>query len=333
MSDKSSRRRLLIGLGVALVVAGIVVPVVLLNVSKQRTSNAIEGFARAPVGCDTTLDFVESGTYVLFLEQTGTLEEVRGDCDVDGSFQGSSSVDPEVQITDPDGNEIDLDRADGDISYDVPDFEGTSIFTVDIAEPNDHLIRVESSDNDTFVVAVGRDPNAGASALTAAAIGSGLAGLLGGLTLVILGSRRKKVTPAGAGGWSPSAPGTGPVYYGQPGQSPQGPPVYGQPGPVAPPQFPQQYPQQFPAQYPQQQAQAPYPPNYGQQPSWSTPPPPPEPSSSWPPAPHVPSGPADNVHPVDWSPSGSSPDTVVPDADYLARLQAERNRQQPPPPT
>jgi hypothetical protein len=349
MSDKPTRRRLLVGLGITLIVAGLVAPVILWNVAGQRRTNAIEGLARAPVGCDTTLDFVEAGTYIVFLEQSGTIDQVRGDCDVDGTFEGSSSADPDVQILDPDGDEVDLTRADGDVSYDDAGFEGTSIFTVDIDQADDHVIRVESSDDDTYAVAVGRDPNAGVNALIAGAVAAALVGLVGGLALVLLGARRKKVAPVGTGGWNNAAAPSGPTYYGQPGQVPQGPPVYGQPGPVGPPQFPAQYPPQYspqapgqyppqapaqyppqaPAQYPQQ-APNQYPQSFGQQaqpPSWSTPPPAP-PSPDWRPA-----TPQTNSDSAEWGQSASSPaETVVPDADYLARLEAERNRPQPPPP-
>jgi hypothetical protein len=308
----------------------VVASFVLAQVAGQRRDSAVEGFARAPVGCDTTLDFVDSGTYTVYLERVGRVDGARGNCEVDGSYNVGPDPDVSVQIVDPDGNELDLDRSSGDVSYDAAGFEGESIFTVEIEETNDHTIRVESSDDETFAVAVGRDPADGVAALQVGALASAVVGVLGGLIVLVSALRRRRSTATTTGGaWNPGAPGQAPVYYGQPGQVPQGPPVYGQPGQTSPPQYPpqQQYPQQYPPQqqYPAQQYQPQYPPqppqvgvppNYGQQPSWSTPPPPP-PTSAQP--------------PVDWSQASS--ETVVPDADYYARLQAEQNRQQPPPPS
>jgi hypothetical protein len=58
MSGSSSRRRLWIALGAICIVGGLVAAALLWNGASQRRSTAIENFARAPIGCDTTLDFI-----------------------------------------------------------------------------------------------------------------------------------------------------------------------------------------------------------------------------------------------------------------------------------
>lgn len=342
MSDNSPRRRLLIGLGVALALVGVVLSVVLLTVATQRRDNAVEGLARAPVGCDTTLEFAETGEYTLYLERTGRIDAIRGSCDVDGDFTTPADPDVEIVVLDSDGDEVDLVRAGRGPKYSAAGFEGEPIFVVDIDDTDEHVIRVESDDDETFAVAVGRNPNGGVSALRIGAATSALVGLLGGAALILAGARRKKVPAPVAGAWHASAPST-PIYYGQPGQAPQGPPVYGQPGQSAPPTYPpQQYPphqQQYPQQqhYPPQQPQ--YPPQqqpqypqqqyapsnpYGQPPS---PPPPPAPPAHATSFDH-----GGRSQPIDWSPTGATPSEVAGgDAETLERDLDDRHRPPTPP--
>lgn len=236
MASSSSRRPLLVGLGALFIMAGLAAAAVLWTSAGSRERDAVEGFARAPVGCDTTLDFVETGSYYVFLESSGTVDSVDGDCDVEGDYDvaGSRTPDVEVEIQDPDGDDLsdDLDDDVGDVAYDVEvdgaNFVGESIFTIEIEQFNDHVIRVASDDVDeTFVVALGRDPGDGVVALRGGAVAAGLVGLLAGVALVLLGVRRRTSTVA-TDSWNPGSPPAGPVSYGQAGTPLQGPPVYGQ---------------------------------------------------------------------------------------------------------
>ena len=61
MAASRSRRGVLIGRGALAIVVGLVTAVALWSVGDDRRTDAVNGFARAPVGCDTTLDFVETG--------------------------------------------------------------------------------------------------------------------------------------------------------------------------------------------------------------------------------------------------------------------------------
>ncbi len=99
-----------------------------------------------PVGCDTTLDFVETGEYFVFIESAGRLDGIRGDCDVEGAYDiGSATPDVDITIVDPDGQPVDLDRTVTDLEYSEAGFVGAAAFTIDIAETDDHVVRVESA--------------------------------------------------------------------------------------------------------------------------------------------------------------------------------------------
>ena len=351
MAQSSSRRGLLTALGVLMIVVGLVAAVVMWTLGGNPATDAVEGFARAPVGCDTTLDFVETGEYFVFIESAGQLDEIRGDCDIEGRYDvGSGTPDVEITIVDPDGAPVDLDRAVTTLDYDEGGFVGSAAFTIDIAETDDHVVRVESADDEVFVVAIGRDPADGVAALRLGAVALGLVGLLVGAGLIVIGARgaRAKVQ---APQWAPG-PGAPPAPF-APGQVPQGPPVYGQQ--AGPPQYapspgqygqPPQPPQ--PGQYGQappfaapQYGQAPQPPpQYGQQP----PPPPPQAPAGqpsipgqpgWgseaptPAAPAAPPHPADGAQPMDWAPQRPAEDPRrrrEPDPD------PSRTEERPPPP-
>lgn len=248
--------RLLTVLGVLVVLVGLLGGAVLALAAGERRSNAVEGLARAPVGCDTTLDFAESGEYLVFVERAGTIGAVRGDCDVDETYSADGPIDVVITVVDPDGDDVALDDDVDSISYDVDGFVGSAAFVLDVTEPGDHVMRVESG-GDPFVVAVGTDPSDGLVALFAGAVAAALVGLLVGVAMIVSGrsrARRSLVTSATP---PPYAPSFTPV-----GQVPQGPPTYTQPG------GPVQYGQPAPTA-------APPPPAFGQ-----APPPPVAPSAS-----------------------------------------------------
>jgi hypothetical protein len=345
MAQSSSRRGPLIGLGSLLVVGGLIAGVVLWNLGGERRASAVEGFARAPVGCDTTLDFVETGEYFVFIETAGQLDGVRGDCNIEGSYDVIGAA-PGVDITvvDPAGVNVDINRSFVSVDYDERGFVGSAAFALDISETNDHVMRVESNDGDRFVVAIGRDPSDGVAVLRGGAAAAGILGLLVGLMLILLGARRSKVTVA-SGPWTSGAPNAAPVSFMPVGQAPQGPPVYGQQ--VGPPQYggphsAQPPPPEPPAPPPsaRQQTPAPHydPPSVPVRPSIpvqpTTPPQPGPPSipgrppipgqppaqpwwavSGQPPPPQVPANSAGSTQPIDWSPQGS--------ADFAEALPAE----------
>jgi hypothetical protein len=359
MAQSSSRRGPLIGLGSLLVVGGLIAGVVLWNLGGERRASAVEGFARAPVGCDTTLDFVETGEYFVFIETAGQLDGVRGDCNIEGSYDVIGAA-PGVDITvvDPAGVNVDINRSFVSVDYDERGFVGSAAFALDISETNDHVMRVESNDGDRFVVAIGRDPSDGVAVLRGGAAAAGILGLLVGLMLILLGARRSKVTVA-SGPWTPGAPAAALVSFTPVGQAPQGPPVYGQQ--VGPPQYggpqfvqpPQQPPPPPPAPHPsaRQQASAPHyaapqvpvPPSIPVQPAappQSVPPPIPgqPPAQPWwavpdqPPPSQAPANLAGSAQPIDWSPQGSADFAEAPPAERRGEDEDDYPTQQRPVP-
>lgn len=228
MVVQHDRRRPLIALGVVCIVAGLATAAVLWIAATDRRSNAIAAFARAPVGCDTTLDFVEPGEYVLFVESAGRLSDVRGDCDVTGEFDvGVGPPNAQIALIDPDGESVELEPVESSgLAYDDGGYVGTAAFRVDIADTSDHVIRVDSADQATFAVAVGRDPSDGVAALRVGGLAAAAVGLGIGLAALIAGTRRRSSAP------SVPAPGTGSEWQTgpyTPGRPPSGPPVYGRP--------------------------------------------------------------------------------------------------------
>lgn len=174
MAESASRRGWLLWCGVVVLVAGLLAAGFLWSAGNDRRRNAIEGFARAPVGCDTTLDFAETGEYLVFIESAGRLNGLRGDCDVEGAYD-LGSVTPAVEITvvDPDGAPVKLNPAVGGPNYSEAGFVGAAAFTIEIVETDDHVVRVESTDNEVFVIAVGRDPSEGVGLLRGGSGGAG----------------------------------------------------------------------------------------------------------------------------------------------------------------
>lgn len=236
MSEAVARRGPKVAVGALVIVAGLVAASVMWIASGERRSGAVEDLARAPVGCDTTLDFVEPGSYLVFIETSGELAEVRGDCAASGVFDvGSTVPDAEITVVDPDGVIIDLESDVDDVTYDDAGFVGAAAFSLDIAEADDHVIRVESPGDEAFVVAIGGDPSDGVLELRIGAFAVGLLAVLLGGVLMVLGMRRGGADQL-APQWSGQTPTGRPELF-TPGRAPSGPPTYGPP-PTRPPTSP-----------------------------------------------------------------------------------------------
>ena len=330
VAESASRRGWLLWFGVVVLVAGLLAAGFLWSAGNDRRRNAIEGFARAPVACDTTLDFAETGEYLVFIESAGRLNGLRGDCDVEGTYD-LGSVTPAVEITvvDPDGAPVKLNPAVGGPNYSEAGFVGAAAFTIEIVETDDHVVRVESTDNEVFVIAVGRDPSEGVGLLRGAAAALAIAGLLLGGGLILL-SLRRPATEVAAPPWTSGAVSQQPQFA--PGQSPQGPPTFGHL--AGPPQYPRaasgqlgQYAQPELSQYGRPQLSEPQPPQKlsepvsiaGQpalpgQPGWGHPSPPP------PPPPPPPPTDLRSYH----QPLGSNPDESGPEGPENAAPTDEK---------
>lgn len=219
-------RRALRWLGVLALLAGVVTAGVLAFLSTGAEGDAVKKFARAPVGCRTTLEFERSGTFTLFVETKGTIDDLGGDCEGNGeSYDGDEPDDVNLTLTNDDG-EVRLRRA-GDLSYDTGDFVGVAERTVEIDDTGSYNLIVES-DAEEFVVAIGQDPTSAASTMRLGAIIAGLGGLLLGGLLLVLGRGRKVTAVAAPAAYAPMPSGAA-VFE---------PPYVGGPTPAAPPFVP-----------------------------------------------------------------------------------------------
>ena len=118
--------------GIVLLVAGAATAVVLWGLAERRYNEAVNDLAPAPLGCTTTLQFDRTGTYTFFVETTGEVAEIDGDCDTDDrSYDVDPDEAPAVDLTLVDGRgaDVDLDRADGP-TYDRSGQRGEGVHTV-----------------------------------------------------------------------------------------------------------------------------------------------------------------------------------------------------------
>jgi len=200
-----------------------------------RHSDAVRNFARASVGCDTTLNFEVAGEFLVFVETEGKISGVTGSCVAPGAFGqlGAPQDLPPVRLvlTGPDGADIALDTRTG-VHYDAAGSAGQLIRAFVVKNPGDHVLRVVSTNDSepaVFAIAVGRDPSQGVEPLQLGAFAAGIAGLIVGLLLIAMSRRRVPELAAPADPWSGAAP-----WPTSPPGAPQPPQAAGwqqQPGP------------------------------------------------------------------------------------------------------
>ena len=232
MTERAGRRGWMLALGVLVIVGALGAAVAMWIAGTDREADNVAGFARAPVGCDTTLDFASTGTFLVYVETSGRFGELAGACDAPPRYDRDADDVPAVEVTlhDPDGDVIDLADS-AEVDYDVDGFVGSSIGEVQIESEGDHVLTVAPVDGDTFAVAVGRPPDQGVALLRWGALAAAIGGLLLGGLLLVLGSRRPPVTPAPVAPWTPDGGG----WPSSPPGFPVPPPTTGATGPAGPP--------------------------------------------------------------------------------------------------
>jgi hypothetical protein len=208
MAERAGRRGWMLAVGVLLLVGLVGVAVVLWIAAGERRADNVAGFARAPVGCDTTLDFDSTGVFVLYVETSGEFEELAGACDAQRRYDRDADDVPDVELTlrDPGGGEVELTEG-AEIGYDVDGFVGTSVREVRIDTEGDHVLTVAPTGGEAFAIAVGRSPDEGVALLRWGAVGAAVAGLLLGGLFLVLGSRRPTSPANPSAPWQPDGQG------------------------------------------------------------------------------------------------------------------------------
>lgn len=235
MTERAGRRGWMLALGVLVIMGALVAAVAMWIAGTNREADNVAGFARAPVGCDTTLDFESTGTFLLYAETSGQFGALAGACDAPQRYERDADDVPAVEVTlrDPDGDVLDLDGS-SQVSYDIDGFVGSSIGEVQIESEGDHVLTVAPTGGEPFAVAVGRRPDQGVALLRWGGVAAAIGGLLLGGLLLVLGSRRPPVMPAPDAPWTPDGGG----WPSSPPGFPIPPPTTGATGPAGPPLTP-----------------------------------------------------------------------------------------------
>ncbi len=185
MGNQAKGRGAAAAFGLLLLLAGVVGATVLFLASNRREGDAVESFARAPVGCTTTLEFTETGTFFVFEETDGVLDVPSGDCEP--TAEAGRAFD--VQMAGPSGDIV--LRRDDSLDYQTAGFAGSSISRMTIDEPGEYQVVVVGDAVGT-VAAIGRDPSDGVQQLRLGALASGVGGVVLGVLLLLFSGRRSK---------------------------------------------------------------------------------------------------------------------------------------------
>ena len=232
MTERARRRGWVLALGALVLIGLLGTAVALWMAGADREADNVAAFARAPVGCDTTLDFQSTGTFVLYIETTGRFGDLAGACDVPLQYDrtGDDVADVELTLRSPGGDAVALDDA-SEVSYDVDGFVGSSFAEVRIDVEGNHVLTVMPAAGDAFAVAIGRQPDQGVALLRWGAAAAAIGGLVLGGLLLVIGSRRPPVAPTPPAPWSPDGAG----WPASPPGFPVPPPTTGATGPAGPP--------------------------------------------------------------------------------------------------
>lgn len=200
MGVKSKGRGLAATFGLLLVLAGVAGAAAFWWMAERRPEQAVEGFARGPVGCTTTLEFTDTGRFYIYEELAGSDASTTTDCEPVAIAGEAFSF----QLFD--GGRAIVTRDDASITYDTEVGIGTSAAWVEIDTPGRYDLVVRGSDP-AVVAAVGRDPDEGVDDLRRGAVAVGVVGVVLGVLMLLLAGRRSKkaatyATPTGPG-WGP----------------------------------------------------------------------------------------------------------------------------------
>jgi hypothetical protein len=250
-----------IWIGVALVLAGVIVGVLLVITGARSFAERVGDLQRVPIRGGGTVLLEETGSQNVYLERPATTSG--------GGFSvGGMTTVPYVEVTvrDPEGNPLYLDvNPDTTETYTLEGREGFLLGRFDATVPGQYRIDVVAGDDlgSYTTVAVGEAFDLSSILqVVGGVVGGGLLVLLGIVVIIISAIRRSRARkrqqqaaygypgPGGSGGppgWAPPpvagvgastwSPPPGPAWNPPPGQAPTPPPATGwqPPPPAAPP--------------------------------------------------------------------------------------------------
>lgn len=186
----------------AILLAGLVATLVLLVDAQRRTGAQIDAFARAGVGCTTTMRIERAGEYFVFAE-LGAEPVERVGCAPVADPGARFSVD----VAGAEGVRVATD--DRSITYSRGVVSAGSVQRLTADGPAEVVVTVVGSDPGV-VAALGPDPYAGVDDRRALALIIGAATLLVGGTLFLVGARADEAagddTAAAPTVWAPPRP-------------------------------------------------------------------------------------------------------------------------------
>jgi hypothetical protein len=220
-------------------VVGIVAGVAVIARAATRYADRVEAFERAPMPVILEVEISERGGYSIYHEY-------------DGFSSVGGRADPDVQVTDPSGNDVFLRSYDSEVTYDVSGHHGIGVYTFDADETGTYAFEATMpfGGRSGDLIAVG--PGVGEDLALAIVAGIGLigVGVVGAIVIaVVVGvmrsrSRRAQMPapvvawsappgPWAAPGWPAAVPGPGPSWsYPPPAPAPPPPPPSPPPSPV-----------------------------------------------------------------------------------------------------
>jgi hypothetical protein len=203
-------RGLLLAIGAVVLVGGLLGAAALWIAGEARYDDNLATFARAPSGCSTTLDFERSGDFTLYLETTGRLTDLDGDCPAAAEYDRNDVPEVDLALVTGEGTPLEIEPV-ADLDYDNGTYVGSAIGVVRISEPGEHVLTVPPS-GDAFAVTVGGSPDEGVALLRWGAVALAVASLAVGGLLLVTALRRPPppaAEPSGfeAPGWPMGPPG------------------------------------------------------------------------------------------------------------------------------
>jgi hypothetical protein len=189
------RRRGWMLVGSVLLLAGLVGGGVLLTLAQSAEGRTVRRFARAPIGCTTTLQFDRGGVFTFYVETAGRTAPLGGDCTTAGKtfLHRGSAPTVSLELTDSSGAPVALSNYQGQ-RYDASGFVGRSLAQASIPAAGTYRVAA-TADVADIGLAVGGSAVAYRNELvTWGAIALMVGGVVGG-ALLTFGARRRRPAP------------------------------------------------------------------------------------------------------------------------------------------